>query len=90
MNIKTFKKEVEAVFFDGINNVQEIANWCGGEVIQLVDHQGEMRSDMYAIDIPSPGGYVTAGKDFYIFKDGPSFFALQKEIFNTNFGEKVG
>lgn len=90
MNVLKYTKEVEAVYFDGITDVQEIANWCGGLVVELVDSNGRLRNDLYAIDIPSPGGYVTAGADFYVFKDGPSFFALQKDAFLTNFKEIDG
>lgn len=90
MNVQKFCKQVEAVYFDGITDVQEIASWCGGLIVELVDHEGRIRSDLYAIDIPSPGGYMTAGADFYVFKDGPSFFALQKDAFLANFEEIDG
>lgn len=90
MNVLKYTKEVEAVYFDGITDVQEIANWCSGLIVELVDSNGRLRGDLYAIDLPSPGGYVTAGADFYIFKDGNSFFALQKDAFLTNFKEIDG
>lgn len=85
MKIEKFKKEIEAVYFDGINSAQEIANWCGGMVVELVGSDGRIRSDMYAIDIPVPGGMMTAGADFYIFKDGPSFFTTDAGSFRSNF-----
>lgn len=85
MNVQKFTKEVEAVYFDGITDAQEIANWCGGIVIELVDSEGRIRTDMYAIDIPCPGGYTTAGKDFYIFKDNQSFYAIDKLNFENDF-----
>lgn len=86
MNVQKYTKEVDAVFFDGITDVQEIAQWCGGLVVELVTNEGKIRSDMYAIDVPGPGGYTTAGAQFYIFKDGPSFFAVDKNTFESNFG----
>lgn len=85
MKIEKFAKEVEAVYFDGITDVQEIAQWCGGLIVELVDTEGRLRTDMYAIDVPCPGGYMTAGKDFYIFRDGESFFAGDKASFEANF-----
>ena len=85
MNVQKYTKEVEAVCFDGITDVQEIANWCGGLIIELVDAEGRIRDDMYAIDIPCPGGFTTAGAGFYIFKDGPSFFSADKASFEMNF-----
>lgn len=88
MNVDKYVKEVEAVYFDGHSNVQEIANWCGGMVVELVDNDGIIRKDRYLIDIPAPGGYVSAGEDFYIFKDGPSFMALDRMTFLSNFEEK--
>ena len=86
MNDKQYSKTVEAVFFDGITDVQEIANWCGGIIIELVTSEGRLRNDMYCIDVPCPGGYTTAGANFYIFKDGPSFFSADKLSFEQNFG----
>ena len=85
MNVLKYTKEVEAVYFDGITDVQEIAAWCGGLIVELVSFDGRLRNDLYAIDLPSPGGYMTAGADFYIFKDGNSFSALQKDVFLANF-----
>lgn len=85
MKVERFKKEVEAVYFDGITDAQEIANWCGGIVIELVDSNGRIRSDMYVIDVPCPGGFTTAGAGFYIFKDSPSFFAMDKASFESSF-----
>lgn len=90
MHIQSYLKKVEAVLFDGITDVQEIAHWCGGLIVELVTNEGMIRSDMYAIDVPVPGGYTTAGKDFYIFKDGPSFMALDKNTFLKNFKEDDG
>lgn len=83
MKIEKYTKEIEAVYFDGITDVQEIANWCGGMVIELVDNEGRIRNDMYIIDVPCPGGYTTAGAGFYILRDGPSFFAADKATFET-------
>ena len=85
VNIQKFKKEIDAVHFDGITNVQEIAQWCGGMIVELIDNEGRIRNDMYAIDIPCPGGYTTAGADCYIFKDGPSFFSADRQSFEMNF-----
>lgn len=85
MNIEKYTKEVEAVYFDGITDAQEIANWCGGIVVELVDSNGRIRQDMYVIDVPCPGGFTTAGAGFYIVKDGPSFFATSKTSFESNF-----
>lgn len=87
MNVQRYKKEIEAVYFDGITDVQEIAQWCGGWIVELVDAEGRIRNDMYAIDVPCPGGYTTAGAGFYIFKDGVSFIAMDKSSFEMNFGE---
>lgn len=85
MKIENFTKKVEAVYFDGITDAQEIAHWCGGVVVELVNHDGRIRSDMYVIDIPCPGGFTSAGADFYIVKDGPSFFAAHKAAFEADF-----
>lgn len=85
MKVDKYIREVEAVYFDGINNAQEIANWCGGMVVELVGSDGRIRSDMYAIDIPVPGGMMTAGVGWYIIKDGPSFFAMDGPGFESNF-----
>lgn len=85
MKIEKFKKEVEAVFFDGITDVQEIAQWCGGLIVELVDTSGRLRADMYAIDVPCPGGFTTAGQNFYIFKDNRSFYAIDKHQFESDF-----
>lgn len=85
MNVLNYFKEVEAVYFDGITDAQEIANWCGGVIVELVNSDGRIRQDMFAIDIPCPGGFTTAGAGFYIFKDGLSFFASDKASFENNF-----
>lgn len=85
MNVQKFTKEVEAVYFDGITNVEEIARWCGGNIVELVTNEGRLRTDMYAIDIPCAGGFTTAGKDFYIFKDNQSFYAIDKLNFENDF-----
>lgn len=85
MKIEKFKKEIEAVYFDGLTDAQQIADWCGGMVVELVNSEGRIRSDMYVIDIPCPGGFTTAGADFYIFKDGPSFFTTDAGSFRSNF-----
>lgn len=85
MKIEKYYKEVDAVYFDGITDAQEIANWCGGIVVELVDSNGWIREDMFVIDIPCPGGFTTAGAGFYILKDGPSFFATDKASFESNF-----
>lgn len=83
MNVETYTKSIEAVYFDGVSDVQEIAQWCGGMILELVGPDGSIRNDMYAIDVPCPGGFTTAGAGFYIFKDGPSFFALDKASFEA-------
>lgn len=90
MKIESFRKEVEAVYFDGSTDVQEIAQWCGGLIAELVDNEGRLRSDMYIIDVPGPGGYTTAARDCYVFKDGPSFFAIHKNDFLANFKKTNG
>lgn len=90
MKIEKYIKEIEAVVFDGSTDVQEIANWCGGMVVELVGPDGRIRDDMYAIDIPVPGGMTTAGQGSYIFKDGPSFFAMDKAGFESNFSKEQG
>lgn len=85
MKIEKFVKEVEAVYFDGVTDVQEIAQWCGGMIGELVDPNGMIRTDMYTIDVVGPGGYMVAGAGFYIFKDGVSFFAMPAHDFLHNF-----
>lgn len=85
MIIQTYKKEVEAVYFDGINDMQEIATWCGGMIVELIDNEGKMRTDTYLIDVPCPGGYTTAAADFFIFKDDNSFFAMDRPNFTRMF-----
>lgn len=84
MNIETYTKSIEAVYFDGVSDVQEIAQWCGGMIVELVGPDGRIRNDMYAIDVPCPGGFTTAGAGFYILKDGSSFFALDKAAFESS------
>lgn len=84
MNVETYTKSIEAVYFDGVSDVQEIAQWCGGMIVELVGPDGRIRNDMYAIDVPCPGGFTTAGAGFYILKDGPSFFALDKTSFEAS------
>lgn len=84
MNVETYTKSIEAVYFDGVSDVQEIAQWCGGMIVELVGPDGRIRNDMYAIDVPCPGGFTTAGAGFYILKDGPSFFALDKASFEAS------
>lgn len=88
MNVLNYFKEVEAVYFDGITDAQEIANWSGGVLVELVNPDGRIRQDMFAIDIPCPGGFTTAGAGFYIFKDGPSYFASDKASFESNFAKR--
>lgn len=83
MNKQTFTKQYEAVLFDGSTDIQQIADWCGGEIGQIIDTQtGMARTDTFIIDIPGPNGTLTtAAADFYIVKDGPSFFAMPKHEF---------
>lgn len=85
MNVQRFTKKIKVVYFDGITDVQEIANWCGGMVVELVTPEGRVRNDMYCIDIPCPGGFTTAGANFYIFEDNGSFFSMDKISFESNF-----
>lgn len=85
MKIDKYVKRIEAVHFDGATDVQEIAEWCGGLVLELVGNDGRLRKDMYVIDVPSSGGYMSAGAGFYIFRDGESFFALPEHDFKANF-----
>lgn len=82
MNIEKFNKTFEAVLFDGKTDLNEIANWCGGMIVELVDPStGKINEDAYFIDIPGPEGYMTAGPNHYIFKDRNSFFTMPKEEF---------
>lgn len=87
MNIQKFSKQVEAVHFDGKTDVQEIAQWSGGMIVELIDNNGRIRDDLYMIDIPCPGGFTTAGADSYIFKDQGVFYAMQKNDFLQGFKE---
>lgn len=85
LEIKRYVREVEAVHFDGITDVQEIAQWCGGMVVELVDNEGRLRKDTYIIDVPCPQGYTTAAKGFYIFKDQGVFYAMDGPTFKSEF-----
>lgn len=90
MEIKKYTKTIEAVFFDGVNNAQEIADWCAGMVVELLDPNGRVRTDMYAIDIPvGNGDYTTAGADCYIIKESGYFFAVPVNEFNSVFTESA-
>lgn len=90
IRIQKFTKEIEAVYFDGSNDAQEIAQWCGGMIVELVGPDGKIRKDMCAIDVPCPGGFTTAGAGFYIFRDGPSFFAMDKGSFEASMVAESG
>lgn len=82
MNLENFTKHFEAVYFDGNTDKDAIAAWCGGMIVEIVEPgTGKIRDDMYMIDVPGPGGYSTAMAGSYIFKDGPSFFAMPKPDF---------
>lgn len=86
METEKYIKEIEAVYFDGITDAQEIAHWCGGMVLELVNPEGRIRKDMYAIDVPLGNGqFVTAGKDFFILKDGQFFFTMPAPDFRSAF-----
>lgn len=90
MKSERFTKEIEAVFFDGVTDVEQIAQWCGGMVVEIVDQEGRIRRDMYAIDVPLGNGqFITAGKDFYVLKDGQFFFTMPAADFATAF-TKIG
>lgn len=90
MKSERFTKEIEAVLFDGVTDVEQIAQWCGGMVVEIVDQEGRIRRDMYAIDVPLGNGqFITAGKDFYVLKDGQFFFTMPAADFATAF-TKIG
>lgn len=89
MDVETYTKEIEAVYFDGVTDVEQIANWCGGMVVEIVDQEGRIRRDIYAIDVPLGNGqFVTAGKDFYVLKDGNFFFTMPAGDFESAFTKK--
>lgn len=86
MQVSEYRKEVEAVYFDGITDVQEIAQWCGGMVVQLVGPDGRLRNDLYIIDVPMPGGnFSSAGQDSIIFKENGMFLAMARVEFESMF-----
>lgn len=85
MKIEKYVREVEAVHFDGISDAQEIAEWCGGLIVELVDNAGRIRSDMCIIDVPCPQGFTTAGQNSYIFKDQGVFYAMEGPTFESEF-----
>lgn len=88
METEKYIKTIEAVYFDGVTNVEQIAQWCGGSVVEILDQNGQIRRDIYAIDVPVNGDqFVTAGKDFYIFNDQQFFFALPASEFLSMFSK---
>jgi phage/plasmid-associated DNA primase len=62
------------------DNVDQVASWCGGEVVL-----GESESIPTGIDIWSTDGEMFAGVGDWVIQDGPFFFPCKPTLFQHQY-----
>lgn len=80
--ISTPSVKVEAVRLTE-DNVQDIAVWCGGDLVQEIDPEyPEEHRD--GINVPTGSGNVRASLGMYVAKYGWQFFVAHNRVFETS------